>query len=184
MKDIFEVKEQRGLMYRREPKDIVPIETLEHLAYLKAVRGMESLNLDKKIDEYTDLANYAVFVLERLYKSRDALEFARYHQRYNKMTYKPIAIIDCDETLWGFNTALHALARDKGIKLPKIEECDHWDALYVHAPREAVIPLFDEIHANQCSDLPFSDAKPFLEFMKKRFYVVIASHRNGNYRTN
>ena len=70
MKDIFEVKEQRGKMYRKEPKDIVPIETLEHLAYLKAVRGMESLNLDKKIDEYTDLVNYAVFVLERLYKER------------------------------------------------------------------------------------------------------------------
>jgi hypothetical protein len=71
MEDIFKVKEQRGLMYKREPKDIVPIETLEHLAYLKAVRGMESLNLDKKIDEYTDLVNYSVFVLERLYKEKE-----------------------------------------------------------------------------------------------------------------
>jgi hypothetical protein len=73
MEDISEVKEQRGRMYRREPKDIVPIETLEHLAYLKAVRGMESVDLDKKIDEYKDLINYAVFVLERLYKERTAL---------------------------------------------------------------------------------------------------------------
>jgi glutaredoxin len=73
MKDIFDVKEQRGKMYRKEPKDIVPIETLEHLAYLKSVRGMECLDLGKKIDEYTDLVNYAVFVLERLYKERERL---------------------------------------------------------------------------------------------------------------
>jgi hypothetical protein len=73
MDDIFKVKEQRGLMYKQEPKDIVPIETLEHLVYLKSVRGMQSLNLDKKIDEYTDAVNYAVFVLERLYKEKDAL---------------------------------------------------------------------------------------------------------------
>jgi hypothetical protein len=71
MNDIFNVKEQRGQMYRREPKDIVPIETLEHLVYLKSVRGMEALDLDKKIDEYTDAVNYCVFVLERLYKERD-----------------------------------------------------------------------------------------------------------------
>jgi hypothetical protein len=95
---------------------------------------------------------------------------------------KPIAIVDVDETLFPFNTVLHALARDKGIKLPTVEECDHWDALYQYAPRETVIPLFDEIHANQCSYLPFADAKPFLEFMKKKFYVVIASHRNSKYR--
>ena len=47
---------------------------------------------------------------------------------------KPIAIVDVDETLWGFNTALHALARDKGIKLPKVEECDHWDSLVQACP--------------------------------------------------
>jgi hypothetical protein len=98
------------------------------------------------------------------------------------MTLKPIAVVDVDETLVGFNTALHALAREKGIKLPPIDECDHWDALYQYAPKETVIPLFDEIHANQCSYLPFADAKPFLDFMKKRFYVVIASHRNPRYR--
>ena len=96
---------------------------------------------------------------------------------------KPIAIIDVDETLWGFNTALHALAREKGIRLPGVENCDHWDALYEFAPREVVIPLFDEIHANQCSYLPFADAKPFLDFMSDRFVVFIVSHRNAKYES-
>jgi len=60
------VKEQRGKMYRTEPKDIVPIEILEAVALLKAYRGYEGIDIDKKIDEYTDLMNYSAFVIERL----------------------------------------------------------------------------------------------------------------------
>jgi hypothetical protein len=94
---------------------------------------------------------------------------------------KPIAIVDVDETISPFNTVLHALAREKGIKLPAGGDCDHWDSLYKYAPKEVVVPLFDEIHANQCSYSPFPDAKQFLSFMKNRFYVVIASHRKPEY---
>lgn len=60
------VKEQRGKMYRTEPKDIVPIEVLEAVALLKAYRGYEGIDIDKKIDEYTDLMNYSAFLIERL----------------------------------------------------------------------------------------------------------------------
>ena len=60
------VKEQRGKMYRTEPKDIVPIEILEAVALLKAYRGYEGIDIDKKIDEYTDLMNYSAFIIERL----------------------------------------------------------------------------------------------------------------------
>jgi hypothetical protein len=93
---------------------------------------------------------------------------------------KPIAIVDVDETLWGFNTTLHALARDKGIKLPPTNECDHWDSLYRYEPREKVMPLFNEIHSTQCSYRPFPDAEKFLKFMKERHYVIIASHRDNH----
>jgi hypothetical protein len=61
-----EVKEQRGTLYRTEPKDIVPIEVLEAVALLKAFRGYEGLSIEKKIDEYTDLLNYSAFIIERL----------------------------------------------------------------------------------------------------------------------
>lgn len=60
------VKEQRGKMYRAEPKDIVPIEILEAVALLKAYRGYEGVSIEKKIDEYTDLMNYSAFIIERL----------------------------------------------------------------------------------------------------------------------
>lgn len=65
-----EVKEQRGAMYRNEPKDIVPIEVLEAVALLKAFRGYESLSIEKKIDDYTDLVNYCAFIVERLENER------------------------------------------------------------------------------------------------------------------
>jgi len=71
LKDATEIKHQRGKMYRQEPKDVVPIEILEAVAYLKAVRGYEGLSIEKKIDEYTDLINYCVFIIERLERERD-----------------------------------------------------------------------------------------------------------------
>ena len=55
--------------------------------------------------------------------------------------------------------------------------------MYKHAPRETVIPLFDEIHANQCSYRPFPDAAQFLKFMSDRFIVFIVSHRNAKYES-
>jgi hypothetical protein len=95
---------------------------------------------------------------------------------------KPIAVIDTDETLWGFHSALYALAKEREIKLPTSSECTHWNALYMYAPKETVIPLFNEIHANQCSYLPFQNAELFLKLMQTRFYIVIASHRNDEFK--
>ena len=64
--DVTAIKEQRGKMYSTEPKDIVPTEVLESVAYLKAVRGYEGLSIEKKLDEYRDLINYCVFIIDRL----------------------------------------------------------------------------------------------------------------------
>jgi hypothetical protein len=66
VEEVAAIKEQRGKMYRTEPKDIVPIEILEAVALLKAYRGLEGIDIDKKIDEYRDLMNYSAFIIERL----------------------------------------------------------------------------------------------------------------------
>jgi hypothetical protein len=63
---IAAIKEERGEMYRHEPKDLAPVEALEGMVLYKAYRAFESLSIEKKIDEYRDLANYAIFVLEQL----------------------------------------------------------------------------------------------------------------------
>jgi hypothetical protein len=68
---VAEVKEQRGSLYRTEPKDIVPIEVLEAVVLLKAYRGYEGLSIEKKIDEYTDLMNYSAFIIERLEQEKE-----------------------------------------------------------------------------------------------------------------
>lgn len=66
--EVAKIKEQRGSMYRVEPKDIVPIEFLEAMTVLKAYRGYYGNNVEKKIDEYRDLINYSVFIIDRLQK--------------------------------------------------------------------------------------------------------------------
>ena len=63
---VAKIKEQRGAMYRNEPRKTVPLEILEAVALLKAYRGYESISTEKKIDEYNDLINYSVFIIERL----------------------------------------------------------------------------------------------------------------------
>lgn len=94
---------------------------------------------------------------------------------------KPIAIVDVDEILWGFNDALRDLALSRGYRFPTREECVHWGSVYDFIPKPEAIKLFDEVHENQCGYAPFPDAKDFLAFMRKHFYVLIASHRNQDH---
>jgi len=93
---------------------------------------------------------------------------------------KQTAIVDVDETLWGFNDALRDCAISHGYPFPTMEQCTHWNSVYEFIPKPEAIKLFDEVHDNQCQYAPFPDARGFLRFMRKHFYVIIASHRNPN----
>lgn len=95
---------------------------------------------------------------------------------------KPIAIVDVDETLWAFHDAVANTGRDMNIKIPKRGECTGWDVIYKDAGIDAVIKVFNAVHAQQCSYKPYPDAEPFLKWLKTRFYVVIASHRGDKYK--
>jgi hypothetical protein len=94
---------------------------------------------------------------------------------------KMIAIVDVDETLWGFNSALRECALSHGYPFPTMKECNSWGAIYDFIPKPEAIKLFDEVHENQLKYAPFPDAKEFLEFMCHHFYVIVASHRNPDH---
>jgi hypothetical protein len=64
--DVVGIKEERGKMYETEPRTYAPIRALEGIALYKAIRAFESLSNEKKLDEYRDLINYCVFIIERL----------------------------------------------------------------------------------------------------------------------
>ena len=95
---------------------------------------------------------------------------------------KPIAIIDVDETLWGFHDAVSATAHELGVKIPKKCDCTSWDAIFKYSTPEEVTKVFDIVHSQQCSYNPYPDADDFLRYMMSRFHVVIASHRKPIYR--
>ena len=102
-------------------------------------------------------------------------------QRKKSATNRQICICDVDETLFGFNSALRACAISHGYRFPTMEECTHWNAVYDFIPKHEAIKLFDEVHKHQCDYAPYPDAKEFLHFMWKHFYVIIASHRDTDH---
>ena len=93
-----------------------------------------------------------------------------------------VAVVDVDEILWGFNDALRACAVSHGYHFPTMKECTHWGAIYDFIPKREAIELFDEVHEHQCDYAPFPYAREFLWFMRKHFYVIIASHRNTDHK--
>lgn len=95
LKDIAKIKEQRGSMYRVESKDIVPLEFLEAAVVLKAYRGYYGNNTEKKIDEYRDLINYGIFVIERLQKDAAKVVGAK----TDSSTGKPVCFGEYDVSI-------------------------------------------------------------------------------------
>jgi beta-phosphoglucomutase-like phosphatase (HAD superfamily) len=91
---------------------------------------------------------------------------------------RPIAIIDVDETLWAFNDALRKCAESHGYPFPTRAQCTEWGSIYKYIPKPDAIKLFDEVHEHQLDFEPYPDAKTFLDIMRKRFYVIVASHRD------
>lgn len=98
------------------------------------------------------------------------------------VTLKPIAMVDVDETLWAFNTAVHATSKELGVRVPPPSECNSWTSIYSLSGKEAVDKVFDTVHSRQCSYAPFPDAQDFLTNMRKRFNVAIVSHRSDRYK--
>jgi hypothetical protein len=66
LKEVTNTKKQRGKLYRREPKDVVPVEVLLSMVYYKATRAYESTDQRKTRDELIDLINYSLFALEKI----------------------------------------------------------------------------------------------------------------------
>ena len=66
LSDVVSIKEERGKMYETEPRTYAPIRALEGIALYKAIRAFECLSDEKKVDEYRDLINYCVFIIDRI----------------------------------------------------------------------------------------------------------------------
>ena len=66
MREVVGTKNERGELYRVEPKDIVPVEVLEGILFYKATRAYNAKDNKKKRDELIDVINYAAFVIARL----------------------------------------------------------------------------------------------------------------------
>lgn len=95
---------------------------------------------------------------------------------------KHIAIVDVDEILWAFLDAVLATGKDRGIKLPTRHECDRWDAIFKYDDKNAIVDIFNEVHAHQCSYKPYPEAEHFMKFMQSKFRVTVATHRLEKYR--
>lgn len=88
------------------------------------------------------------------------------------------AIVDVDEILWSFSSALYDTVTALGMGFPPRTEWIRWNIFGDYATKEEMIPIFELVHAHQCNFRPFKRAKSFLEYMHENYFVVIASHRN------
>jgi hypothetical protein len=66
MREVVTTKQERGAMYRMEPKDIVPVEVLESMLLYKVTREYYANDPAKKRDELIDTINYAAFIIMRM----------------------------------------------------------------------------------------------------------------------
>jgi hypothetical protein len=66
MREVVTTKQERGTLYRIEPKDMVPVEVLEAMLMYKATRMYYVTDPKKKRDELIDIINYAAFAIMRL----------------------------------------------------------------------------------------------------------------------
>ena len=95
---------------------------------------------------------------------------------------KHIAIVDVDETLWGFHSAVQAFSVDMGVKIPPARECTGWNSVFKYADKESVTKVFDAVHAQQCSFKPFPEAKQFLTYLSDAYSITIATNRKPQMR--
>lgn len=66
LREVVATKNERGGLYREEPKDVAPIEALEGVLMYKATRAFYVTDNKKKRDELIDIINYAAFIVMRM----------------------------------------------------------------------------------------------------------------------
>jgi len=66
IQEVVATKNERGALYREEPKDVAPIEALEGVLMYKATRAFYSIDNDRKRDNLIDIINYAAFIVMRM----------------------------------------------------------------------------------------------------------------------
>ena len=66
IREVVGTKHERGELYKKEPKDIVPIEALEGVLLYKVTRAYNAIDTSKKRDNLIDAINYAAFIVERI----------------------------------------------------------------------------------------------------------------------
>ena len=96
---------------------------------------------------------------------------------------KHIAIVDVDETLWGFHSAVHSLFRGYGSKNPTRTGMYSDGTPSSSTPGQgSVTKVFDAVHAQQCSFKPFPEAKQFLTYLSDAYSITIATNRKPQMR--
>jgi hypothetical protein len=66
LREVVAIKNERGTLYRKEPKDESPLESLEGVLMYKATRAFYTTDDKKKRDELIDIINYAAFIVMRM----------------------------------------------------------------------------------------------------------------------
>jgi len=94
---------------------------------------------------------------------------------------KPTAIIDVDETLWNSSIVMYNTARALGYEFPVPSDWTHWNIFWEYVPKEKMFPVFDAVHSAQNNHPPYLEAEDFLDFMRRNYHVIIASHRDPKY---
>jgi hypothetical protein len=95
---------------------------------------------------------------------------------------KPIVIVDVDETLWPFHDAVVETGKSMGVKVPQRCECDGWNVIYKYSNKENIIKVFNDVHSRQGEYYPYLKSHKLLKFLRKKYYVIIASHRLDIYK--
>lgn len=89
-------------------------------------------------------------------------------------------IVDIDNTLWDFASALWKKMSHLGVPQPT-----EWGVNFFerYCSLEQFMRYIDEVQAEQDDRCPpFPESSPFLASLKRRGHVTIASHRNPNKR--
>ena len=91
------------------------------------------------------------------------------------------AVIDIDNTLWHFCDVLYEGLKEVNNSMPSPDHWINWDFWMNYCSEDEFMAVIHRIQLNQDdnSHLPYSEAKNFLETLKKHnYHIVIASHRN------
>ncbi|MDI6889434.1 MAG: hypothetical protein QMC83_00620 [Thermodesulfovibrionales bacterium] len=88
-------------------------------------------------------------------------------------------IVDIDNTLWDFATALWKQLRGVNSDFPSPSKWNEWTFWKQYLADNQFYKAVREIHIQQDKFLPYPDSKSFLTALKEKgFWIIIASHRD------